>query len=201
MKVRIVGLTSLCLMSGCAGLLPVTQATLDGALADVRTATDETRSLVNRTRSQLSEIEGLTQEQRETVSATLAVLEKAADATDVTLDDIEERLEPLLTADDLPSAIQGIGTVLAPLSGPLAPWILLATNLLSVGLTRRRTQTTTANHLIAPMEASRNRAMEADLAKTGTASGKGNFIVLNRDVLAPAHAANGARAIIKSVTG
>lgn len=200
MKLLIVGLTSICLLSGCAGLLPVTQKTLDGAIGGVRAFNQETREIVTEARAELAVLEGVTEEQKAAASAVFDKVEKAVAATDATIDDIEVRLEPLLTADDLPSAIQGIGTILAPLSGPMAPWILLATNLLSVGLTRRRTRTTTANHLIAPMEAARNRAMEKDLAKTGTASGKGNFIVLNRDVLAPAHAANRAGALIKKVT-
>ncbi len=197
MKLLIVGLASLGLLSGCAGLLPVTQKTLDGAIDGVRAFNAETRDLATKGRAELAKLQGLTEEQREAASAVFDKVEKAAAATDATIDEIEVRLEPLLTADDLPSAIQGIGTVLAPLSGPLAPWILLGTNLLSVGLTRRRTQTTTANHLIAPMEASRNRAIEERL---NLGDDPGNFIVLNKDTLGPAHAANGAGALIARVT-
>lgn len=208
-------------LSGCLA----TQKVVDEAFAEVRAFNSETRGLVDRTRSQLSMTQGLTQRQLDDANAALNVVVKAADATDATLNDIEERLEPLLTADDLPSAIQGIGTILAPLTGPMAPWILLATNLLSVGITRRRTRTTTTNHLIAPMEASRDRNLEFNINDPAAIyvdsaeskekilkriekfnddakrdAPKGNFIVLNQDILAPAHAANGAAALIKKAT-
>lgn len=194
------GVAAFCLLAGCANLLPVTQSTLDGAIGGVRAFNAETRDIVTEARDELAALEGITEEQKAAASAVFDKVEKASAATDATIDDIEARLEPLLTAEDLPQAVQGLGTILAPLSGPLAPWVILGTNVLTGLLTRRRTRTTTANHLIAPMEASRNRDMERDLAKTGTASGKGNFIVLNRDVLAPAHAANGARALIAKAT-
>ncbi|MEE8607807.1 MAG: hypothetical protein V3S55_09390 [Nitrospiraceae bacterium] len=187
-----------CLMSGCLA----TQKAVDEAFAEVRIFNDETRALADRTRSQFTISQGYTQKQIDDANAVIDKVVDTTDAVSKAIDTVEVKLEPLLTAEDLPEAVRGIGTIAAPYLGAYGGLAVLVTNALSMLLTRRRTQTTTTNYLIAPMEASRNRTMEESLAAGGTinAGTGGNFIVLNKDTLAPAHAANGAGALIKKAT-
>lgn len=169
------------LLGGCAWL--------DNPRAEI----DALRSDIDQTRIQLDSTVGLSDEDRAANEATLTKLEAR-------LAEAEARLGPLLDAEDLPTAVRGLGTIAAPFLGPYGIWALLATNVISGLLTRAKTKKSTANNIVAPLDAARDRDIETALRDGTPIANPGNFLVINKAMVATVHAANGARTLIANAT-
>src|SRR5690606_24207850 len=78
-------------------------------------------------------------------------------------------------AETWPEMIQGVVSATAPLTGPAAPWVLLASNIATMFLSKR----SAASKIVVPIERARNRDLEAKLRQSPEAQGR-DFVVFDK---------------------